>query len=369
MSDILLVGSCEPFSGKSAVVLGIAKRLLELNNNVRIGKPLATCIELTNLPSMTYEGLIDDDVKFIGSTLNIGEENLISSVGLLDDISAEKRIANKDLLPGKGFDQIRGLVHDNFEGLNILEAAGSLHEGMIYGLSLAQLAETLKAKVLLVNLWEDCKSVDALLDAKKQLGDHLAGVVLNAVVPKEVGKIKNEIIPSLEEMDIEVFGVMPKSPLLRSVTVGELIRRLDAKVICCPEKDELLVETLSIGAMGVNSAMEFFRRRRNMAVVTGADRTDIQLAALEASTQCLILTGLGEPLSQLIHRAEELEVPILKVELDTLATVEIIEQAFGHVRIHESIKASYAVQLVQEHVNLKRILEKIDFSCNFSDKC
>ena len=369
MSDILLVGSCEPFSGKSAVVLGIAKRLLEQNNNVRIGKPLATCIELTNLPSMTYEGLIDDDVKFIGSTLNIGEDNLISSVGLLDDISAEKRIANKDLLPGKGFDQIRGLVHDNFEGLNILEAAGSLHEGMIYGLSLAQLAVTLKAKVLLVNLWEDCKSVDALLDAKKQLGDHLAGVVLNAVLPKEVGKIKNEIIPSLEEMDIEVFGVMPKSPLLRSVTVGELIRRLDAKVICCPEKDELLVETLSIGAMGVNSAMEFFRRRRNMAVVTGADRTDIQLAALEASTQCLILTGLGEPLSQLIHRAEELEVPILKVELDTLATVEIIEQAFGHVRIHESIKASYAVQLVQEHVNLKRILEKIDFSCNFSDKC
>ena len=58
-------------------------------------------------------------------------------------------------------------------------------------------------------------------------------------------------------------------------------------------------------------------------------------------------------------------MPILKVELDTLSSVEIIEQAFGHVRIHESIKASD----VQEHVNLKRILEKIDFPCNFSDKC
>jgi len=46
----------------------------------------------------------------------------------------------------------------------------------------------------------------------------------------------------------------------------------------------------------------------------------------------------------LIHRAEELEVPILKVELDTLSSVEIIEQALGHVRIHESIKASYAIQ-------------------------
>ena len=34
--------------------------------------------ELTNLTSMSYDGLIDDDVKFIGSTLNIKEENLIS---------------------------------------------------------------------------------------------------------------------------------------------------------------------------------------------------------------------------------------------------------------------------------------------------
>ena len=369
MSDILLIGSCEPFSGKSALVLGISKKLLEQSKKIRIGKPLATCIELTNLPSMTYEGLIDDDVKFVGSTLNIEEKNLIPSVGLLDNISAEKRIANKDLNPGKGFDQIEALVNDDFDGLNILEAAGSLHEGMIYGLSLPQLAKRLKSKVLIVNLWEDSKSVDALLDAKKQLGDNFAGAVLNAVDPEEVEKIKTKIIPSLKELNIEVFGVMPKSPLLRSVTVGELVRRLNAQVICCPEKEELLVETLSIGAMGVNSAMEFFRRRRNMAVVTGADRTDIQLAALEASTQCLILTGLGDPLSQLIHRAEELEVPILKVELDTLATVEIIEQAFGHVRIHESIKASYAIQLVQENVNLKRILETIDFPCNFSDKC
>ena len=369
MSDILLIGSCEPFSGKSALVLGISKKLLEQSKKIRIGKPLATCIELTNLPSMTYEGLIDDDVKFVGSTLNIEEKNLIPSVGLLDNISAEKRIANKDLNPGKGFDQIEALVNDDFDGLNILEAAGSLHEGMIYGLSLPQLAKRLKSKVLIVNLWEDSKSVDALLDAKKQLGDNFAGAVLNAVDPKEVEKIKTKIIPSLQELNIEVFGVMPKSPLLRSVTVGELVRRLNAQVICCPEKEELLVETLSIGAMGVNSAMEFFRRRRNMAVVTGADRTDIQLAALEASTQCLILTGLGDPLSQLIHRAEELEVPILKVELDTLATVEIIEQAFGHVRIHESIKASYAIQLVQENVDLKRILETIDFPCNFSDKC
>ena len=369
MSDILLIGSCEPFSGKSALVLGIAKKIISSNKKVRIGKPLATCIELTNLPSMAYEGLIDDDVKFISSTLGIEERNLISSVGLLDDISAAKRIVNKDLTPGRGFEQIREIRNDDFDGLNILEAAGSLNEGMIYGLSLPQLAKSLDSKVIVVNLWEDSKSVDALLDAKHQLGEYFAGAVLNAVIPSHIPNIKETIIPSLNELGVEIFGVMPKSPLLRSVTVGELIRRLEAKVICCPEKSELLVETLSIGAMGVNSAMEFFRRRRNMAVVTGADRTDIQLAALEASTQCLILTGIGDPLPQLIHRAEELEVPILKVDIDTLASVEVIEQAFGHVRLHESVKASYAIQLVHENVNINRILSNIDFDCNFSEYC
>ena len=249
--------------------------------------------------------------------------------------------------------------------MNILEAAGSIHEGLVYGLSLPQLAQALDSKVLIVNLWENSTSVDALLNAKKQLGEHFAGAVLNSVYPSDIEYIKTTIIPSLKDLGIEIFGVMPKSPLLRSVTVGELIRRLDAKAICCPDKQQLLVETLSIGAMGVNSAMEFFRRRRNMAVVTGADRTDIQLAALEASTQCLILTGIGEPLPQIIHRAEELEVPILKVDIDTLASVEVIEQAFGHVRLHESIKATYAIQLVQENVNIKGILSKIDFDCNF----
>ena len=38
MSDILLIGSCEPYSGKSALVLGIAKGLLQEKKQVRIGK-------------------------------------------------------------------------------------------------------------------------------------------------------------------------------------------------------------------------------------------------------------------------------------------------------------------------------------------
>jgi BioD-like phosphotransacetylase family protein len=250
-------------------------------------------------------------------------------------------------------------LQNDQDSFTMLEAAGSLHEGLMYGLSLVQLAQGLDAPVILVHLWQDSRSVDALLAAQHQLGDRLAGVVLNAVTPDEVEELNQHVVPALQALGLKVFGVMPRSPLLRSVTVGELVRRLDARVICCKERLELLVETLSIGAMNVNSAMEFFRRRRNMAVVTGADRTDIQLAALEASTQCLILTGAGEPLPQLVNRADELEVPLLKVEHDTLATVEVIEQAFGHVRLHETVKATYAFRLVEEHCHLSELFRAV----------
>jgi len=357
MAPTLLIGSCHPFSGKSAVVLGLARQLLQQGVAVRFGKPLAT--SFTPDPSSGTTELIDDDVRFVGSLLGLAPDQLLPSLEVLDAASAHGRLMEGRRESGPAFELLSRRLEAYGDGVTVLEAAGTLSEGLLYGLGLRRLAMAFSAPVVLVHLWEDSRSVDALLEAHEQLGDHLAGVVLNAVVPDQVPEVRSEVVPALERLGLPVFGVMPRSPLLRSVTVEELAERLGANVLCCRERLDLLVETLSIGAMNVNSAMEFFRRRRNMAVVTGADRTDIQLAALEASTQCLILTGAGEPLPQLINRAEELEVPILKVEHDTLTTVEVIEKAFGHVRLHETVKAAYAFRLVQEHCSFSRLFDRL----------
>ena len=356
----LLIGSCEAFGGKSAVVLGLLRQLLAAGAAVHYGKPLATSVE--DPAAVDSVALLDDDVQFVGSILRLPPERLLPSLHQINGASAAERLLQGDpeheaqSALSAIEQQLRQLPND---ALVLLEGAGTLSEGLLYGLSLVQLARGLAAPVLLVHAWSDARSVEPLLAAKAQLGPLLAGVVLNAVAPEAVETIRAEVGPALERQGIPVFGVLPRSPLLRSVTVEELVTRLDARVLCCQDRLDLLVETLSIGAMNVNAAMEFFRRRRNMAVVTGADRTDIQLAALEASTQCLILTGIGEPLPQLINRAEELEVPLLKVEHDTLTTVEVIEQAFGHVRLHEGVKATYAIRLVEEHCRFGPLLERL----------
>jgi BioD-like phosphotransacetylase family protein len=99
-----------------------------------------------------------------------------------------------------------------------------------------------------------------------------------------------------------------------------------------------------------------------MAVITGGDRTDLQLAALETSTNCLILTGRVPPQSLILSRAEDLEIPILSVELDTLTTVEIVDRTFGSVRLQEPIKVQCIQQLIQEHFALDRLINKLELS-------
>ncbi|MEB3200406.1 MAG: phosphotransacetylase family protein [Synechococcaceae cyanobacterium] len=358
MPTPLLIGSCEPFSGKSALVLGLTRQLTRHGIDIAFGKPLANCLDGDTI-RQPGDPLLDADVRFIGQTLGLPDSQLIPSLQALDAASAHRRLLSGELDRGEGVAALKHQLDQVGELLVVLEAAGQFCEGQLHGLGLVSLAQGLQAPVVLVHPWQDSRSVDALLDARRQLGDLLAGVVLNSVLPEGLPDLREQVEPALERLGIPVLGIMPRSPLLRSVTVEELSRRLEARVLCCRERLDLLVETLSIGAMNVNSAMEFFRRRRNMAVVTGADRTDIQLAALEASTQCLILTGAGEPLPQLLNRAEELEVPVLKVDHDTLTTVEVIEAAIGHVRLNEAVKATYAIRLVEEHCSFQRLFERL----------
>ncbi|MEM1368993.1 MAG: DRTGG domain-containing protein, partial [Cyanobacteria bacterium P01_H01_bin.15] len=98
---------------------------------------------------------------------------------------------------------------------------------------------------------------------------------------------------------------------------------------------------------------------RNLAIVTGSDRTELQLAALETSAHCLILTGNMPPQSLILNRAEDLEIPILSVHLDTLTTVEIIEQAFGEVRLTEPIKATRAQALMSQYFDFNNFFNRL----------
>ncbi|MBP0011551.1 MAG: phosphotransacetylase family protein [Roseofilum sp. SID2] len=348
ISQYLLIGSLESYSGKSASLLGIGAQLKKRGWDIAYGKPLST-----GHRKLMGKGM-DEDGSFIAQILELPSDRLYPTLISMDCQTIEERLTqtNPDN-PQVSLAQHYPTAPDR---LVLLEGPGTLDEGRLFGLSLAQMADQLSAGILLVISFEAQQIIDQALSAKERLGDRLLGIVVNDITEDFIERFPQDYVPYLESQGIPILGQLPRSNLLRSISVRELVDRLEATVLCRSDRLDLMVESLRIGAMNVNSALKYFRKGQNMAVVTGGDRTDIQLAALETSTQCLILTGHLSPSELIISRADELEIPILTVDLDTLTTVEIIDNAFGTVPLHEPVKVKCISELIAAHFDLDRLL-------------
>jgi uncharacterized protein len=352
----LLVASTEACSGKSATIVGIADRLQEKGIKIAYTQPVVA--GNVSEPEPGDPQTVNNDAGLMAKALSLPADRIgaplltLAATQIADRLTGIDRQDYPQLL--KASVQLPG-------DLVILEGGANLHEGSLFNLATTQIAETLDARVLLVNRYDPISSIDILLSAQQQLGKRLLGVVINDIPRDRVAAVQTVLVPYLEAAGIPVIAVVHRNGLLRSVTVKQLVQQLDAEVLCRPDRLDLMVESLSIGAMNVNSALEYFRKGNNMAVVTGGDRADIQLAALETSTQCLILTGHLPPQPFILSRAEDLEIPILSVDLDTLTTVEIIDRAFGQVRLQETIKINCARQLFGDHCEIDRLMSILNY--------
>lgn len=347
----LLIGSTEAYSGKSATIIGVAHQLQQKGLDIAYGKPLGTCL------SENQPDAMEEDVRFMTEVLNLSPKKVRSPLLSLDAETIQKRLQGEDVIDYR--QSLKQYFQQPLGDLMVLEGPGTLCEGSLFNLSLLEVAQEINAPVLLVVRYHSVLLVENLLFAKQHLGEYLVGVLINDIPAEEVSLAQSTVRPFLEQQNIPVLGMTPRSDLLRSVSVRELVLQLKAEVLCRSDRLDLMVESLTIGAMNVNSALKYFRKRRNMAVVTGGDRADIQMAALETSTQCLILTGHIPPQPFILSRAEELEIPVLSVDLDTLTTVEIIDRAFGQVRLHEPIKVECMRQLMAEHFDIDRLMNQL----------
>jgi len=345
----LLVGSTESYSGKTAAVLGIGLQLKSLGLDIAFGKPLGT-------PAAA--GGYDPDLDFVLQTLALGADRFYPPALSLSEAAISDCLSSHEIASCSP--KLQAYTESKGESLALLEGPGNLTEGKLLSLALPQMADAIDASVLLVTRYDSLLLVDRLLMAKAQLGPRLLGVIVNDLPEAALEQFQHLVVPFLEHNQIPVLALLPRSPLMRSISVREIVSRLKAEVLCCEDRLDLMVETLTIGAMNVNSALRYFRKGINMAVVTGGDRTDIQLAALETSTQCLVLTGQIPPTREILERAKDLEVPILAVDSDTLSTVERIDELFGQARLHEPVKVQCLEELIANHFDLNRLLQLLD---------
>jgi BioD-like phosphotransacetylase family protein len=243
----------------------------------------------------------------------------------------------------------------------VLEGGANLREGYLVGLPTIEVARMLGASALVVVKYnDDLQILDDALTARTRLGDMLVGVVLNGIPRQRMPFVQETVKPGLEARGVPVLAVLPQERLLLSVSVGDLREFLSGRILCCQDKMDELVEHLMVGAMSVDSALSYFRRKPNKAVITGGDRPDIQLAALETSTKCVILTGNLQPSPIILGRAEEVGVPMILVRQDTLTAVEVIERFFGKTRFHLEKKVRRFEEMLEDRFDFKRLYQALE---------
>jgi BioD-like phosphotransacetylase family protein len=348
----LFIGSTYGNSGKTMISIGLAPVLQENGYKVGYLKPLG------KQPTTLKGKVVDADAQFLHEVLGLSEplEQICPVVLTQDLVARGLRGEVDDIWP-----KIQQAYQAVAQGKDVvlIGGAGTLWDGAFLGISGPWLAKQFKASVLLVDPYVNEVCVDCILMAKELLGDRLVGVVLNRVPPQGLPEVEQMIVPFLGTKGIEVLGVLPLDRLLDAITVRQIVEILDGKVICCQDKLDEFVERFSVGAMDVDAALGYFRKLPNKAVITGGHRADIQLAALETSTKCLVLTGDQMPNEIIIGRAREVGVPMISVHYDTLTTVEKLEAVLGRIRIREERKIQRARELFQTRLNYRRILQKL----------
>jgi len=350
MSSIYVVSN-ESYSGKSSICIGLSLILKELGKKVGYFKPVGT------LPTIIGELVTDEDAYFA--------HKLLESTDPLEEISPIilTSLSYKEGLPdGPDKSLIRIINSFNIikksKDIVIIEGSKNIFDGLFFNLSVVDLYNKFNSKILLiVNYASDL--IDTVFALKRIVNDSLIGIIINKVPRSQLEWVESIIAKHLSEHNVKVYGIIIRDPSLSSICIEELAQNLGGQIICSEYKKSEFIETFMVGAMGQEQALRYFRRKANKAVITGGDRADVQLAALETQTKCLVLTGNLRPSLIVISRAEELGVPIILVESDTLSTVQKAEELIGRIRVHDIKKVSKLMNILKEHVNIKEIFTDV----------
>lgn len=157
-------------------------------------------------------------------------------------------------------------------------------------------------------------------------------------------------------------AVLPETRALYGFTVGELADYLHASFLCLPQQREGLIEHLMVGANPPDPALSYFAPRPNKAVFCRADRPDIQLAALDTTTRCLVLAGGGPLQTSLVNRAEDEGVPVLQVAGGVIETVGRLDGLVERVRFHQAAKLPVMQALLEQRLDFQGLEQALGLS-------
>ncbi|MFC2041159.1 DRTGG domain-containing protein [Chloroflexota bacterium] len=331
----LFVTSLEKGSGKTTVCAGLAKRLLSDGKKVGFFKPFIDSRESNQI------GGTDKDTGFMRNLLALEEPLDVLCPAFSDESELRNQIreAYNKVSQGKDVVIIEGISDQSQTSFGIVEA--------------------LNARVIIVEGYS--KELMKGINSYKDFGESLLGVAVNKVPRSQAERVRSEVLTSSSQAGIDILGILPEDRALLALAVTELSEHIQGEIISYAKASAGLVENFMLGAISVDSGLVYFGRKENKAVVLRSERSDMQLAALQTSPRCLVISGNTAPQPVVIHRAEEENVPIILTKETVPSIVANIEDALGTARFNQGNKLPKLAEIMGQRFNFQAVYNGLGF--------
>lgn len=334
--------------GKSLISIGIMLKLQEEGKKVAYFKPIG-------MPRGAFSNKADRDVGFIQATIFKTDlpYDIISPVSIpdcyyIDLIDASRKeeyltkIKNAYDELCKHFDYI------------IIEGAPSIKKYIRVGLDDITVAQKLGLDELIyIQTQSSDKCIDELFFSRmyfKFRNMKIQGILFNKIDHEYKARIEELKENNIERYDLTIIGLIEKSLMLLAPRVSEIKEAIGGELINeeTIEGMDAVAETYIIAAMNTQAALKYLRTVKKAVVITGGDRTDVILAALNEDVLALVLTGYIQPDAKVIYAANEKKVPIILSPSDTYTTIRNMERLKPAIQ-EEEIKL--VAELVKKFLN------------------
>ncbi|MHA2394093.1 MAG: DRTGG domain-containing protein, partial [Promethearchaeota archaeon] len=241
----------------------------------------------------------------------------------------------------------------------VVEGNPSIRKFVRIGIDDVSIAQTLGIeKLIYVSTESSDRSIDNFFFAKNYFeyrNISMLGILFNKIDFEYIPRIKELSEEHINNYNVPVIGIIEKSVQLFSPRVIELKEQIGGELINDQASAGLgnLVETYLIGAMNAQGALKYLRQVKKAAFITGGDRTDLAMAALDQDVSTLILTGFIQPDMGVITAANEKSIPIILSPSDTYTTIRNLERLKPGIQEDEIAKV---LELMEKEINWEFIL-------------
>ncbi len=343
--NTLIVASLRSSTGKTSCIVGLTEAL---QKKVGYMKPFGDRLLYSK------KRLWDYDAALMTGLYALKEHPDDMSLGF--DHSKLRFMYTQESIKDKVFDlaQTIGVGRD----LLIVEAGKSISYGTSVHLDALSLARYLNGKVLFVISGDDDTILDDIMFVKRSVDMKeikVAGIIVNKV--HNVDEFKETYLPEIKQAGLNVLGVLPYQSELTYFSLRFLADKLFAKVLTAEANLGRRVKNIFIGAMSGNvAAQKPLFKKEDKLIITGGDRSDMILAALNHDAAGIILTNNILPPANIIARAEESGTPMLLVTPDTFQVVRQIDRLEPLLTRDAADKVELLKNIVKANVDIDGLM-------------